>query len=409
MPAPQFTAMGFTGFGGDLPPRDQRTSRRTLRRALYGYTCSMKFAIAGREHEPALRAMLRSDAMPGLISLSYQHEPDYFRSLSAGDREPHVIVALEKDEVVGTGFLTRWIAMVNGSPGPTGYLGGLRSLKRVRGGIGLVKGFRFLRNLHRDLIRQKGGSAPAYLTTILEENVNALELFEAGRAGLPNYHPLGRFFTRAVLANWWRGRGRSGLEIVSASELGWPAVVAFLDAHGGRRQFGPHADCNSLARLADLGLPADRFLLATDSGVIRACAGLWDTGCFRQHVVRGYSGVLGRLRPLANAALRLGGYFGLPRVGQELHLPFAAFVVSDQDDPGPLGALFERFHQIAVTQAWHGFLVGFHEHDPLAEALRFFRIINYPSRLYLVHWEDGADFVNGLDPILIPYLEPALL
>jgi hypothetical protein len=164
-----------------------------------------------------------------------------------------------------------------------------------------------------------------------------------------------------------------------------------------------------LAALADLGLGPDRFLFAATEGGLRACAALWDVSAFRQQVVRGYGGLLGPMRGPASVALRALGYRGLPVVGEQLRLPFAAFVASVDDDPDPLTALFERFHQLCVAESSPGFVAGFHAGDPLAASLGGFVSLTYPSLVYLVHWDDGQSFADALDTTLTPYLEPALL
>lgn len=363
----------------------------------------MRFVVAGPEHEPSLRAMMRRAEMPGWVRLSYEHEPDFLRSISACGRGAQAVAALEGDELVGCGYRSWWRAMVNGEARSIGYIGGLRSLDRVRGGMGLARGYRCLRQLHGD------GMAPAYLTTIVEENRSAIELLTSSRVGLPAYRPLGRFLTRAVLCNRWRRRRERPFELSTAAELGWDRVAEFLSEAGRRRNFGPCPRGEDLAELVHFGLDPESFVVASSSGRHRACAALWEVESFRQKVVRGYGSVVGPVRPLLNVVLAGLGFRALPRVGDRLKLPFAAFVASIDDDPEPLGAIFEFFHRLCESSAATGFVVGFHESDPLAKALSGFTALTYASLLYLVHWDDGLAFANCLDRRLVPYLEAALL
>ncbi len=363
----------------------------------------MRFVVAGREHEPALRRLLAAAEMPGWVRLAYHHEPDLAASLAAGGRTAQVIAALDGDEVVGCGYRSIWRASVNRRPTAIGYLGGLRSLARVRGGTGLARGFRFLAELHGD------GRAPAYLTTILEDNDAALELLSSGRAGLPTYRPLGRYLTRAVLTNHRRRPRKATFEVSTAAELGWDEIATFLATAGARRQFGPCPSATELASLAALGLPAARFLVARRGSCTLATAAVWDTTCFRLQVVCGYQRLLARLRPAVNLVLAAAGLTALPAAGERLRLPFLAFVTSSDDDPAPLAALVEHAHQLAVAAGWHGLAVGYHADDPVGAALSGFAGLSYPSQLFLVHWDDGRAFAESLEPALPPFLEAALL
>ena len=62
----------------------------------------------------------------------------------------------------------------------------------------------------------------------------------------------------------------------------------------------------------------------------------------------------------------------------------------------------------AVGRGYAYLLIGLHEEDRLLAVAREYLHFSYPSRLYVVHWDDGDEAFRLLDR-RVPYLELALL
>ena len=132
-------------------------------------------------------------------------------------------------------------------------------------------------------------------------------------------------------------------------------------------------------------------------------AAAWDQRSFRQSQVAGYSRGLGAIRPLYNGLARLFGYPHLPPAGSYLDYCYLSLVCIKNNDPEILAALLAEL--IGRNRSRFSFLMaGFHERDPLLKVLRRYPHFSYPSRLYVVSWEDGEADFQRLDG-RTPYLE----
>lgn len=365
----------------------------------------MIFQLADRTQEQALRALMRQNIMPGWVQLAYGREPDFFHGLGVQGKFNQVVLALDKGEPVGMGGRSIRTLHVNGAPRDVGYLAGLRSLERVRRNTGLVRGYRFLRQLHAD------GRAPAYLTTILEDNAYAREMLTSGRAGLPRYLDQGQIITYAVNINRRRRPQPTppSLTIRPGHEVPLDRLLGFLNGEGARRQFFPVVSADDFGSDLLRGLSPRDFLVAERDGTILGTVAKWDQSAFRQYLVCGYAGMLAAGRPILNLLLRAAGFQPLPRPGDPLRMFYAAFVCVRDNNAQVLAALLERLHDENKDAGYHFMAIGFHERDPLWVAVKGFFSFPYASRLYLVCWEDGMHFVNQLDPDRIPHLEIATL
>src|SRR5262245_12270492 len=157
-----------------------------------------RFDFATEADDADLRRVLAETPMPGRIAVSFRREPSYFGAAAVDGRFRQVVAAHDLDSGRIVGFGSRSVSQryVNGLPTPIGYLSSLRLLEGHRNRGLLARGYAHFRRLHAD------GRAPVYLTTIAEGNTLALRLLTSGRAGLPRYHPDGRFLTAAIS---WRG------------------------------------------------------------------------------------------------------------------------------------------------------------------------------------------------------------
>lgn len=365
----------------------------------------MRVTLAGPEHDPQLRAMLRQYAMPGWVRLAFEREPDFFAAASTLGSVSQTVVGLDGDTVIGMGCRAVRDVYVNGRAMPLGYLSALRIRQDFRRGTGLARGYRFLRQLHGD------GRTAAYLSTIIAGNREAQTLLEAGRAGLPRYRYLGRYLTFAVALGRWRPgrRPRPDATVSTAGPSGLDEVVGFLNACGPRRQFFPVIRGDDFGSPAWRGLDPEHLLTARGrDGRIEGVAACWDQGAYKQTRVVAYNRTLGVTRPIGNVLLRLAGFPQLPAEGCRLRSLSLSLVCVRDDDAGILAALLNEAHaKYRGRLEW--MMIGMHERDPLCGAIRRLTALRYASRVYAVCWEDGEPLVDSLDPDRVPYLDVAIL
>ncbi len=364
----------------------------------------MRIRLADQRDDPRLREMLRASPMPGWVRLACAREPDFFAALSVEGRFTQVIVAEENGRIQGMGTRGVRPVYINGSPGVTGYLGGLRIAPAVRSGLGLHRGYRFLAELHQD------GRAPAYLTTIVEANVSARSLLTSGRAGLPRYRDMGRFVTQALpLRRMGKCDTGHGMTIRPCTPGDIADVVDFLNRHGRKRQFFPMLSVEDLGTPYLRGLRAEDFYAARGDGRIAGVAARWNQRGFKQHRIAGYAGPLSALRPFINPVLSLAGYPTLPPPGNALKMSYAAFPCIRDDAPETLTALLRRMTADSLKAGDDLLIVGLHEADPLRRALKPFAGFRYLSRIYLAVYDADRPFYENLDKSRIPHLETGTL
>jgi hypothetical protein len=121
--------------------------------------------------------------------------------------------------------------------------------------------------------------------------------------------------------------------------------------------------------------------------------------------VRGYSGQVRWARPLVNFWAAMSGTPRLPQVGAPLSYAFISqlAVSPDQPDQPRLAEdLTNSLRNFALTHGIDFLLVGFDSRDPRLAYLRgVLRPREYVSRIYVVHWEDGAALAQSLDDRLL--------
>ena len=287
------------------------------------------FRIASAADEPALRALMAADSMPGPVQVSFRREPNYFRGTRVQGEHAEVLICTTEDgALVGMGSRLRRTAFVNGTVRKIGYLADLRSVPEYRHGTLLARGYREL------ACRHATDPLPFYLTFILEENRAAQRILTSARVGLPRYRPYGRVLTPAILLDLGRRRlAHSGIVCEAASQGLMPMVFAFLREALSRKQFAPYYQTEQLGTKSLLGLRPEDFYVARAGTEIVALAAAWDPSAFRQIVVERYRFSLRLFRGLYNAATGATGGRPLPKPGEPLPFFFVSHVAVRDDDP----------------------------------------------------------------------------
>jgi hypothetical protein len=363
------------------------------------------FNLATPADDEQLGELLAATPMEGAIRVAFARRPSYFAAAAADGRTVQVGVARDRDSgrIVGMGSRAVGLRYVNGERVAVGYLGGLRLRNEYRGRAGLLaRGYRFLRELHEDR------RADYYLTTIAADN-EASTVLTSARAGLPVYHPCGRFHTLAISAARFARTALSHdheIGIRHARPEGRDAILAFLNSTGPARQYFPVYEPHDLFSDDGLlrGIRPDDVLLAFDDGQIVGTLACWNQQAFKQIVIHGYRGWLSPLRPLYNAWATLQRNPTLPAAGSDLSVCFGAIPVVRDDRRD----VFERLLSVMLHQlAERGerlLLLGLHEADPLLPIARHFAGREYVTIVYVVYWPDDAPDVGRLVE-RVPYLE----
>jgi len=359
---------------------------------------ALDISLATAADEAELRRILRQNALPGRIAVTFEREPNFF--IAAGVEGPFHQTVLLRDGPGGqiVGMVTRSVRQVyiNGAPAPLGYYSQMR----------LIPGYRLIpQTLSRvaDLLHELDADRRTrlYLVSIIADNRPARRLLTARRPGFPHLYEYTRYHTLAVHTR--RSRPARPLPAGVHIERGGPqhiaAILACLEENGRRTQFSPQWDAGQLfTPHATPGLFPEDFWLAWRGDRLAGCLAVWDQTAFKQTMVRAYHGWLGRARPLINLFSRLTGYPDLPRPNTPFPFCFVSHVAIDHDDPHVFLALLQRAYATVLARKYSYFMLGLDERHPLLPPLKkYYPHIDYVSQLYLARWD--ADNRSPLDEI----------
>jgi hypothetical protein len=351
---------------------------------------SVRFALATRDDDAAIRRLLRDNPMPGAVTLTLEREPDYFLGSNIGGASDQVIVAFEAGRLICMGRCTTRETWLNGEVHRVGYLAELRLDASAQGRFDVLRGgYRFFHTLH--------ASTPAdfYFTSIATDNMRARRLFERGLPGFPRYEHLGDLTTLLVSTRTTRA---PALELTSISTTD---LTAFLHSAGSRNQLFTAWNADRIRSLNSHNLPIESFGALRRRGMVVAVAALWNQRRFRQTVIRAYSPSLRIARPILNTLGRVFGLPSLPAAGAVLpHAPLSPLAIALGNDallPDLVAASCSRAAALGLDYL----TLALPSNDPrLALIQRRHRCRAYASRLYRVRWPDEPSVVLDGRPIL---------
>jgi hypothetical protein len=356
------------------------------------------FSLASHDDDSEIRRLLRDNPMPGAISLSFEREPDSALAASIEGDVHQTLVARDNATGVIAGLAARSVRamFVNGQPARVGYLGQLRVARGCRHLRTLLDdGFSFCRALHDQ------GDAPFYLASLIDDNDAGRRLLAERRSSAaPQFVPLEHLQTFAIPVRRQPRRSvPTGLRICTGSPDLIGDIAACLQRNLRRYQFAPcWAPDDLSSALTTRGLSASDFVVAVDGQQVVGCAALWDQREFKQVVVRGYSPILRRVRPLVNVAAGLFGQPYLPAPGLPLRFAYVSHIAVDEDREDVVTALIAAQIHNARKRDLDYVVTAFPDrHGFQGVVRRHWRHRAYGSVVYAAHWPGGDSLVQRLD------------
>ncbi len=367
---------------------------------------SVFFSTAQKEDDTYLKDLMRSHPMPGWIHVAFEREPSYFHAVTTEGKYNQTIVARDTltNEVIAMGSRSIKPVFINGEVSSLGYLSSLRLLSRYRNAMVLGRGYRYLKQLHRD------NRTKAYISTIINDNTKALNTLTSKRCGLPQYHDLGVYYTHIIRFTKKYEMAYRDLAIMRGTKIALSSIVDCLQRNGKKKQFFPYYEqgdfLSNKEYLRDFNI--DDFYVATRGRQVVGVLAKWDQLNFKQSVIVGYSGTIKRIRPLYNVFARVVNQPTLPSPGTMLKSFFVSFIAVERNDPLIFSALLNALYNDNIGSEYAYIVVGLYENDPLRRVLRGYHHVKYKSKIFLVYWDDGQEIIDSLDT-RIPYLEIASL
>lgn len=357
-----------------------------------------RFEIARPEDADQILEILEEEEFHGALSVLFTRRPDPYESFKREGRQVDIVICRDtvRDRLVGVGAASINTMFVGGEARDVGYLFGLRVRRDYRRRFPfLPRGFAYLFGLERHK------NVPFYLTTILEENLEARRLLEKRRASMPVYRYVGDYITY-ILATGRKPKQVPGLLFRRAEAADLHPLIQFLSEQGRRYQFFPVVGQEEIAGrgfpvgLEDFSLLCDRY------GRIVAAGALWDQRGYKQYVLKGYGGLFKLLSPFS-FLLPMFGYPRLAAPGSVLDLCTLSFWAVKDDDAGCFECLLG--HISALARRFSYLVVGIDTRHPLRGVIERRPHLTYKSRMYLVYPRERELQCTPMDHDRVPYLE----
>jgi hypothetical protein len=346
----------------------------------------LRFELVDSREESHLRALVRATPLGGAIETTLRREPDYFHGAVVEGPFHQVLAARSgaSDEIVAMATRSVRNRFVDGAEMPVGYLGGLRVREDARKGLVLARGFQKLRQMHED------GRTDFYLTTVTYGNTAAVDALTKRRAGLPDYHELGRYLTFILPTHCWKTAPPvPSLSIRSPSESELPELVSFLNQEGQHRLFFPALEVDDFLQKTSTyrDLRLDQIFCAwRDDRIVGTLAG-WDQSAFKQSHIERYHGHWKWSRHVYNLAARCLHLPRFPRPGDALRNVMLALPVIQNSDEAVWRALLHKIRTLPVVKQNDSLALGLFELDPLVPLVRRVSVHCYETRVYVVSWD----------------------
>jgi len=351
--------------------------------------------LAEAADDAALRALLRRAVMPGAVRVAFTREPSYAAGEGTAGASDATVVWQRDGALTAMGRCSVRTMHRNGAPTRVAYLGELRfDPTRPTAARGMREGYAALAGF------AAAQGAEGCFTSIAEDNARARRVLEnGGRLGLPAYRPLFRLVTMLAPVRARRARpggsgARDGRGSARSEECGAGDVdelTSFLETRAARAQLTLIWDDARWQALAAHGIrPAD-FVVVRASGRLVGAAAVWDQRAFRQTVIEGYEGVLGRVlgrvRPAVNALRALAGHPRLPAPGETFAQ--GSLLGAAVEAPEHWPALWSAVRVRAAARGLDWLAVARDGGDPELPVLRrLLRPREYRTTLYDVLWRD---------------------
>ena len=344
-----------------------------------------RFALAGADDEPELRALVASLAMPGAVSVRFEREPDYFLGTTVQGDRCDVLIARHQPDGALAALMVRAErrVFINGEAARVAYIGQIRVAPRFRGRW-------LMQRAVLELSQLRDATLPCFGVIATDNPIARGTIAGRRPPGAPRLERVARLRSQAYLLHDRRHRRRPSLPVESCQEAMLDELVAFLQRYGPGRQFFPVVERGHLVDGQHYrGLRLDDFQLVRRDGAIVGVLGAWDQRGFKQEMVAGYAPRLRRLRPGYDLLATILGGERLPRPGEPARTAFGALRCLADDDPDVLDALVRAAREQAWQQDQAFLMVGFDDRDPQLHKLGRSLHVTYQSDVFLGSFGDA--------------------
>ncbi len=335
---------------------------------------TLKFADSS--DNAGIREIFESSAFDGGISVQYLRNPKPYESFLADGEDAKILVILDNKEgrtaAVGGAVVRR--EYLNGKAEKCAYLTGLKIHSDYQKKISFIaKAYGFL---HEEI-----SDCKCCYTTILDDNLPAISMFEKKHKHMPEYRYLGHYTTYCF---------HGGKKIIDIEKDNLEGFDKLMETHFAQKSLTP---VNYNYR----GFGEKSFYCVRENGEIIACCFVGNQQGYKQYKMNSYGGIY---KLLSKLPTRFFGYPEFPKADSIVNHGVVSYLyIRDYDVK-----LCEKFLRSVAAEAGFSLLIwGGFENNPLCGTLDRMRTVHYGSRLYSVLWEEGDEIsgVIGMEAALL--------
>lgn len=335
---------------------------------------TLKFADSS--DNDGIREIFESGSFSGGISIQYLRGDSPYDSFSADGDTNRILVAVDNnsDRVIAVGGAVVRQEYVNGKREKCAYLTGLKIHPDYRRKLSFIaKAYSFLR---------EGISDCSYCyTTVLDDNKDAVSLFEKRHRNMPLYKYLGHYTTYCF---------HGGKKIIPVEKNNTDGFEQLIKTHFSDMSLVP---CNPDYE----GFGDKNFFSYRENGRIKACCFIGNQQATKQYRMCSYGGVY---KAVSKLPTKLFGYPEFPKPDSIINHGVVSYLYVENNDP----KLCSDFLRSAAYETEFGLLIwGGFENNPLCSAMDKMKTIHYGSRLYSVEWDNQNDIsgIIGIEAALL--------
>lgn len=335
---------------------------------------TLRFADSGDNE--GIREIFESGSFSGGINVRYLRNPSPYESFSADGNINRIMVITDNENgrtaAVG-GAVVRY-EYVNGKEEKCAYLTGLKIHPDYRRKINFIaKAYQFLR---------EGISDCRYCyTTILDDNREAISLFEKKHRNMPEYRYLGHYTTYCF---------HGGKRILNLEKNNAEGFEELMKKHFSNQSLAP-------SDYSLKGFGEKTFFSYREKGEIKACCFIGNQQGHKQYKMCSYSGIY---RVLAGLPTKLFGYPEFPKPDSIINHGVVSYLYVKGNDR----RLCRDFLRSAAAESGFSLLLwGGFENNPLCGAMNGIKSVHYGSRLYSVIWDEPYEITGiiGVEAALL--------
>ncbi|MBO5266270.1 MAG: hypothetical protein J6B08_03130 [Ruminiclostridium sp.] len=320
--------------------------------------------------------IFESGSFSGGISVQYLRGKTPYESFSADGDINRIMVVKDNStgRTVAVGGAVVRYEYVNGIKEKCAYLTGLKIHPDYRRKLSFIaKAYSFLREGISD--------CPFCYTTVLDDNREAVSLFEKKHKNMPVYKYLGHYTTYCFHG----GKGIIPVEIDNTD--GFEEVM--------KKYFSEMSlvPCDTDYE----GFGKKKFYSYRENGEIKACCFIGNQQSTKQYKMCSYGGIY---KLVSKLPTKLFGYPEFPRPDSIINHGVVSYLYVKDNDP----KLCSDFLRSAAKETDFSLLIwGGFDNNPLCDAMNRLKTVHYGSRLYSVVWDEENDItgVIGMEAALL--------